>query len=41
MEIGDFYKEIFDVLAFTLMALLAGFAGGYIVGLEINITTGM
>ena len=41
VEIGDFYKEIFDVLAFTLMALLAGFAGGYIVGLEINITTGM
>lgn len=40
-EVGDFYKEIFDVLAFTLMALLAGFAGGYIVGLEINITTAM
>lgn len=41
VEIGDFYKEIFDVLAFTLMALLAGFAGGYVVGLEISITTGM
>lgn len=40
-EIGILYKEIFDVLAFTVMALLAGFAGGYIVGLEINITTGI
>lgn len=40
-EVGKFYKELFDVLSFTILALIVAFAGAYVLGLEVNLSIGM